>query len=92
VLVEQPANHECERVPAEQLVGGGALGDAQLWHDGTWRPATAEARAHPCHTWPSWESRLARHGASRGSRDRRAKGQIPDEVSMQARKPERGNP
>jgi hypothetical protein len=35
VLVEQQANHECERVAPEQLVGRGTLGDAQLRHAGS---------------------------------------------------------
>jgi len=34
VLVEQQAEHECERIAAEQLVGAGVLGVAELGHRG----------------------------------------------------------
>jgi hypothetical protein len=35
VLVEHHAKKQGERIPAEQFVGGGVLGDAQLWHAGS---------------------------------------------------------
>jgi len=34
VLVEQHPDQQRERVAAQQLVGGGVLGDTGIWHTG----------------------------------------------------------